>query len=674
MDGGAEEGLFDLPAAPRARRAASVPLGAPVPAAQDPVARVLLETPVPHLDRPFDYLVTQELDALARPGVRVRVRFGGRRLTGYLLERVAEPAPGVTPLPLTAVVSPEVVLSREVLRLAQAVAARYAGTVSDVLRAAVVPRVAKVEAEPRKVPATGTGTPDPGAWADDEGGAQFLRALQCGESPRVVTSVTPDGGTGWAERMAAAAAACAESGRGAVVVVPDARDLEALTAALERVVGPAGYARLSAEDGPTPRCREFLRVARGEVRIAVGLRSAAFAPVADLGLVAMWDDHDGAHVEPRAPYQHAREVLLLRADQSGAGALFASSARSAEAQRLVMTGWAGEIRCPREVLRRKAPWVRASADLTQAARDPHPGARVPHLAWESARTALESGPVLVQVARTGFVPVLRCDRCRTPAHCRVCRGPLALPSASSDPVCRWCGTYERAFSCPECGGRRLRAGSIGADRTAEELGRSFPGHPVVRSTAADGLRHVGPEPALVVATPGAEPVAEGGYAAVLLLDADAQLAPEGLRVGEDAMHRWFAAASLARGRDRGGVVVLTGHPSPQGEALLRWDPAGAAERELAERAQVGLPPAVRHAVITGDDTLVDAFVADIVQAAPVRSIGPVPGQEEGSHRWILFFEHAEGDRVTGLLRRRRALGSLRRDPLVRIRVDDPSGL
>jgi len=638
------------------------------------VARVLLESPVPHLDRPFDYLVTRELDAAARPGVRVRVRFGGRRLTGYLLERVAAAEPGVKPVPLLAVVSDEMVLTPEILALSQAVAERYAGTVADVLRSAVVPRVAKVEAEPRSVPLTAVGGVEQGEWATDEGGPEFLDSLRGPEPARVVMSVRPQAGQGWAQRLAIAAATASDAGRGVVLLVPDARDLERLTPALDAVLGPGGYARLTAEDGPTPRYRAFLRLARGEVRVAVGTRNAAFAPVRDLGLVIMWDDHDAAYVEPRAPYQHAREVLLLRASRAGAGALFASPARSAEAQRLVLTGWATEIRAPREALRRSAPWVRASSDTSQAARDPFPGARVPHLAWESAKKALESGPVLVQVARTGFVPVLRCERCRTPARCRHCEGPLAVLHSGSDPVCRWCGTYERAFRCQECGSPRLRAGRVGADRTAEELGRSFPGVPVVRSTGADGVRHVGADPALVIATPGAEPVAEGGYAAVLLLDADAQLAPEGLRVGEDAMHRWFAAASLARGREEGGVVVLTGHPSPQGEALLRWDPAGAAERELAERAQVGLPPAVRHAEVTGPAATADAVVTDVSQAAQLRSIGPVPGEEEGSHRWILFFDHAHGEHVTSLLRRRKALGSLRRDPVVRIRVDSPDDL
>ncbi|WP_394161471.1 primosomal protein N' family DNA-binding protein [Galactobacter valiniphilus] len=665
-------GLFDVPEPP-----AAPALGAVKAAAVLPVARVLLETPVPHLDRPFDYLVSAELDDAARPGVRVRVPFGGRRLNGYLLERVDEPEPGVRPVPLAAVVSPEVVLDPDVLALARDVAERYAGTVADVLRAALPPRVAKVEKEEREAQEPfDPGLPEPGPWSLEDGGAAFLDALAAGESPRVVTSCPPDGGAGWATRLALAAQATLASGRGALLLVPDARDLERLCEVLDELLGAHNYARLSADDGPTPRYRAFLRAARGDVALVVGTRNAAFAPVRNLGLVSMWDDHDSSYLEPRAPYHHAREVLLLRAAQAGCAALFASAARSAEAQRLVLTGWAQELSVPRSTLRDVAPWVRAAADDFAAQRDPllH-AARVPRIAWEAAKRALESAPVLVQVARTGFLPALRCERCREAARCPKCGGPLALARSGGDPVCRWCGTYCRDFTCPHCHGKRLRAGTVGADRTAEELGRAFPGVAIVRATGADGVRSVGPTPALVISTPGAEPVAEGGYGAVLILDADAQLAPEGLRVGEDALHRWFAAASLAKGREAGGVVVLTGHASPQGRALVRWDPAGAAQRELGERSQAALPPAVRSAVLVGPAAAADRFASDIAAAAEgLRLVGPTPGEEPEEHRWILFFDHAHGPRVTSLLRRRKGLGSLRKDPVVHVRVDDPRAL
>lgn len=659
--------------------------GTPEAAAVLPVARVLLETQVPHLDRFYDYLVPAALSETARAGVRVRARFGGQDLPGFIVERRADAEPGVRLQPLDKVVSAEVVLTPEVLRLCQTVAARYAGTVADVVRSAVPPRMARVEREPRDsaaeslpgaVPATVPDTPPDTAanpFAAYDGGTDFTAALAAGDSPRAVLSVLPNQPGGWPALLAGAVAACVRSGRGAVVVVPDARDLRRLTDALDVTPGADSYARLTADDGATPRYRNFLRAARNEVRVAVGTRSAAFAPVGDLGLLVLWEDHDSSHAEPRAPYHHVRETLLLRAGEAGCGLLIAAHGRSAEAQRLVLTGWASELAAPRAALRAAAPRVLASSDSHQAERDPllH-AARLPQVAWKAAADALSTGPVLVQVARTGFVPALRCERCRESARCAECAGPLGYGDARSVPACRWCGVQVPVWTCPECGGHRLRAGTIGADRTAEELGRAFPRAPVVSATGAQPRERVGPGPAVVVATPGAEPVAEGGYAAVLLLDGDRMLARDGLRTGEDVLHRWLAAASLARSSKDGGVVVVAAVASDPLSAMVRWDPAVFAERELAQRRELGLPPAVRTAVVTGPATATDRFVASLDLPPSARTNGPVI-EEDGDHRWIIFYPYADGAAVTAELRKQRAVSSAQRDPVVNVRVD-PDGV
>ena len=120
------------------------PQAGPPLAARLPVARVLVESPLPHLDRPFDYSVPADLDAAAQAGVRVKVKFSGQELGGFIMERAAESDAGHTLVPLYKVISPVPVLTPAVRDLASAVAARYAGTLSDVLRAAVPPRVAKL--------------------------------------------------------------------------------------------------------------------------------------------------------------------------------------------------------------------------------------------------------------------------------------------------------------------------------------------------------------------------------------------------------------------------------------------------------------------------------------------------------------------------------------------------
>lgn len=104
------------------------------------------------------------------------------------------------------------------------------------------------------------------------------------------------------------------------------------------------------------------------------------------------------------------------------------------------------------------------------------------------------------------------------------------------------------------------------------------------------LDSVPDQPALVVSTPGAEPVAEGGYAAALLLDGWAMVGRPDLRAGEEALRRWTAAAALVRGQPEGGTVVIVAEPTLRPvQALVRWDPVGHARRELAERAELGFP-------------------------------------------------------------------------------------
>ncbi|BCB89079.1 hypothetical protein Psuf_063920 [Phytohabitans suffuscus] len=313
-----------------------------------------MDVPLAHLDRPFDYLVPDQLDEGAQPGTRVKVRFSGQLVDGWLLERAEETALEKKLLYVEKLVSPEVVLTPEVARLARAVADRYAGNLADVLRLAVPPRHARVEQapaveEPADLPDVKL---DESGWSA-YGATGFLAALTEGRPARAVWSALP--GEDWPARFAEAAAATVRAGRGAVAVVADARDLDRLDAALSAVLGPGRHVALSAALGPAKRYRAFLAASRGRVPVVVGTRAAMFAPVTDLGLVALWDDGDDLHADPRAPYPHAREVLLTRAQLTGAGALLGGYARTGEAQLLLETGWAKEIVAPRETARARTP-------------------------------------------------------------------------------------------------------------------------------------------------------------------------------------------------------------------------------------------------------------------------------------------------------------------------------
>ncbi|HEV2633691.1 MAG TPA: primosome assembly protein PriA [Actinocrinis sp.] len=648
------------------------------PAAVLPVARVVVDVDPSHLDRLWDYAVPAKLDQAAQPGVRVRVLFHGQSVDGFLWDRVARSEFAGALTPLKAVVSPEPVLSAPIAGLARAVADAYAGTLSDVLRVAVPPRHAATEKKPGSVPDGKLDTDlNRAAWAPYEGGPALLDALAAGLHPRAVWTALP--GLDWTAPLAAAAHATLATGRGVVLLVPDGRDVGRLDSALTEAFGRDDlHLALTADLGPSERYRRWLALRRGQVRCVVGTRTAVYAPVADLGLIAMWDDGDPGFAERVAPYAHAREVMTLRAHREHAGALIGGHSVTAEGAQLISRRWARPLSALRAQVTAHRAMVRTAED--DHSRDQVPAAaaaRLPGVAWRVARDGLQRGPVLVQTPRAGYLPSLACVRCREPAVCVYCRGPLELAARNGVAGCKWCAKQAANWQCPRCGSGRFRARAVGVARGAEELGRAFPGVPVLVSSAGRILERVGSSPALVLATPGAEPVAEDGYAAVLLLDGDLLLGLPNLRAGEQALRRWLAAAALARPASREGRVVLAAEPSaPAVQALVRWDPAGFARRELADRAELGYPPAARLAELTGTyQAVVDLLgLAEFPEQAevlgPNELAEPGPDGEGKMYRALVRASAAEGRALAAALKAAQGVRTARSEPdFVRVRID-----
>jgi primosomal protein N' (replication factor Y) len=623
------------------------------------VAQVYVDVGLPHLDRPFDYEIPSDLVGLVQPGVRVKVRFAGRAADGWVVGTAAT-TDQARLTPLTRLVSPEPVVPLESARLFRAVADHAGGTFCDVARLGVPPRHATTEKAARRARAPAAPVAAVPSNLDlYPTGPGYLAALGAGGSPRAAWTVVPVAGPAgdWADGLAAAAAATVASGRSAVLVVPDVQDCERLMVAVSARVDPTLVVRQTADLGPAARYRGFLRALRGEARVVVGTRAAAYTPVADLGLLALWDDGDDLHSDPHAPYPHVRDVIALRAALAKAAVLMAASARTTEVQAWVESGWLAGLELPTPQRRRLAPrTVIAGQGDRAGAHDPALGStRLPHDVFAVVRSALGLGPVLVQVPHAGYRRHLRCTRCGESVRCRACGGPLNEPTqvAVRALVCGWCGQLTLDWACPACQGRRYRAGTIGSARTAEELARSFAETTVVRSDREHRLITVPDEAALVVATPGAEPVAPGGYAAAILLDAERMLSRASLRAGEESLRRWLHVTSLVRPAESGGTAILVGPPEERAiQAWLRLDPVGYATRELAERRAAGLPPAVRMAVIRGEATAVDEVAAAVAAGAHpwLDTLGPVPEAGEPGHAQLLLrCPTARGRDLAGLV-------------------------
>ena len=642
------------------------------------MARVAVDVPLANLDRPFDYVILPEQADQARPGVRVRVRFAGRLRDGFILD-VVDASERDDLLPLHRIVSAEPVLSAEVAQLVRAVADHYAGGFADVVRLAVPPRHGVTEkAPPPTHPAPLTSDDPVNPLNAYPAGAGFVTAVAAGGRPRAAWTVLPrpDAAGDWAAGLVVCAHAALKSGRGALLLVPERSDLELLADRCTAVFGRGSFVTLSSETGPAARYRSFLAASRGGVGLVLGTRSAVFAPVANLGLIAQWDDGHDAWAEPRAPYPHVREVAILRAHLSGCGLLLASRSRTAEVHRLAARGWLGTIEVSPAQARHECARVVAAVDSDLAFdHDPFSAeARLPHRVFTAIRAALAAGPVLVQVPRAGYLPVLVCQICRELARCPSCSQTLAsLGEGPASLACPWCGPIRGGWRCPHCRDGQLRSAAVGVARTAEEFGKAFPGTRVLQSSADHPIAAVDGEPALVLATPGTEPPARHGYAAAVLLDAAATLRRPELRAAEEALRRWLAVTALVRPAEEDGTVLVVGPASERAvQALVRLDPVGFAERELADRREAGFPPEHKLVTMDGTEAVLMEALEQLGLGPTVGVFGPfeLPGRGDAASRVTLRCSLAEAAGLIAAIRTMVSIRSARKaEGIIRVRVD-----
>lgn len=627
------------------------------------VARVLLESSLPQLDHLFDYRIPDRLSGRMAFGQRVRVPFRSkeRHSLGWVIE-IAENSDFAGELAdIAEIVGDIPLLTPDVWHLARAVADRAGGSACDVLRLAIPKRLVRVERAHLQrddgslvnehaidPPSDSTG-PVAGVH-----GSAMAQALQTGARRSLLVShgveqVSTGAWVGrWATTIAEIAHLLLQSGKSTIIAVPDYREIDQVRDALGALGIGGGenddLVRVDSRQSNGERFAGFLRALDERPRVILGNRSAVYAPAHELGAIILWNDGDPLFTEPLAPYVHARDAALVRAKQRGAGLLFTDYSRSIDVERLVKLGYvAQQEHAPRRTVIRHAD--------AAVAPEAYAG-RVPDFAARTIRQALPHGPVLVQVASPGYAPVARCQSCGAPGHCAVCAGPLHFRSAGTA-SCRWCGERANGWQCAECGSRKLIERGHGATRTVEQFKQQFEGARVLLSDGANPRSSVDARSAIVVATRGAEPIAAGGYAAVVLLDIERALLQARLSAAEDAVRSWEHAAALAA--DDALCLVATGG-GPAVDAFLHDRVSLWLREELHQRGTLRFPPAVRVASVTGSPERVSRATGAVASLSGVDSLGPTPidptpgSLEEGLVRAIVRFPYAEGDVVAARLR------------------------
>ncbi len=587
-------------------------------------AKVVIDSPLPQLDRAFEYSVPEALQTAISVGSRVRVPFGRAAglVDGFVTELGDQKDYAGTLAELGSVTSSLPALAPNIHRLARAIADRQAASLNDVIKLAVPAR--SVAVEKRWLEANSL---------DSINQPEQSNQLQTFKIAHLAAPLAENNIPSWCSNFIQLISAQFENGFSTIVSVPDFRDLAVLAKALSETAFCGSVVDYSASRTNSKRYASFLQCLSRGPKIVIGNRAAIYAPVQNLGLICIWDDGDSSHIEPSSPYSHTREVALVRQSLENCSIVFSSHSRSLEVQRLVEIGY---LESQTDNFK---PLIRATESET----------RVDGKAWQAIREALKTGAVLVQVSSKGVSKSAYCSKCSDRAKCSSCNGPIWIDN-NQLARCRWCYSANMNFACASCGSKTLRAGRPGATRTITEFGKAFPSIQIIESTGDQPIEWLKAGPKLVVSTPGAEPRVDGGYVSIILLDCNDLISRDSLRATEEAIRVWSNAVALMAPQAEAMAVGLAG---PLAKSFVNWSQQEIASRELQQRRELRFPPAVRMASLSGERDLLQKVLDEISGRPGVEILGPMPlSAPSPSSDWraILRFEYSQGAALAALLK------------------------
>ena len=610
-------------------------------------ARVVVESDLLQLDREFDFLVPENLSRSVRVGQRVRFQLGRTKklASGFIASLPLESTFATSEL--VEIVDLEPVVTEEIFKLARQVANRQAVAVGEILQQAVVehmPRIPKPVSEPSaevvvELPEI------PGITSLPKRSAVLTSA----RSLTHAGARYPD----WCWLFLRAVVEAIESDKSAILIVPE-RDQISQLASLFSSMGLKDLISTWLPGAKkSGRFTNFHRTLIQERSIVIGSRSAIYAPVRNLGVIALFDDGDDSLREQGSPYTHARELALMRAADD-VKLLFAANYRSLEIQRLVEIGYLRDLDI-------KLPPARISYSP--------PAQRLDAASFKLMRDALEIGPVLVLIPRKGNSATVYCAGCDQRLVCNNCKGPI-WENEKGEYRCRVCQGI--SHSCAACGSNKLRRGRTGSTRTAAEFGKAFPGITISEFTSDTKPTAVKKSKHLVLATPGSAPRVQQGYAALLILDSDVWLAMPQLRSEQTAVRDWMEAIELLSDNGRAHIA---GVDQDLGQALSLGQHRALATNAFREVNSLSLPPAARIATLEGtQDTISQALeLATKAGATVLRS------NLSESASALIRFSYSQGAEVSASLKalalktNARLVGANKRRGL-KIVMDDPGAL
>lgn len=644
------------------------------------IAQVIFNLP---LERAFDYLVPPAWDPLMQPGMRVAAPFGRRLLVGYIL-KTAPHTPIREPKTLLRLIDHVPMLNSDQWALARWMAGYYGCSLGEAASSMVPARLRfGNDEETAQTAGAAQAAERPVLTAQQQRAFDAVReAIEAGRTAGfLLHGVT---GSGKTELYLRAIEEVLRRGRSAICLVPEIMLTPQTIDRFRQRFGHAAavwHSRLTARD----RGATWQRLSTGRCRIVVGTRSAVLAPLRELGMIVLDEEHDPSYKQPDSPRYHAREVAMARARQTGAVVLLGSATPSVEsydaATRGHPYGWVPLrlLELPQRVQGRELPKV----DIVDLRQDMVRGRRGALLSLRLQR-ALEQTVTLHEQAilllnRRGFARIAQCPACGTVVRCQACAVPLVYHATTQQLRCHYCGRHGPVpETCGTCARGAIRLRGAGTQRIESELHRLFPEASIARmdsdaATPKDSHRRLYDVLAArqVDLLVGTQMVAKGldlpHVTLVGVVSADTSLNLPDFRAGERTFELLTQVAGRAgRGHRPGRVVIQTFCPTHYAiQAASRHDYHAFYREEIRMRKRLQLPPFTHLVELTVQGArakrveqtvqgLADALEAK-ARGRAVRLLGPAPHRLatlRGTHRWRVVLK---AKRVEPMLRVVRAV-------------------
>lgn len=584
----------------------------------DPIASVLVDTPVSHLEGLYDYLVPEHLSVAAVEGTKVLIEFGNRKTEGLIIVRKRSDSNFLKMKPILGVSSPSGFIKPAVLKHIEVVRDRFGGSFWNLIKQAVPLRVMKEEVtfdnfEPN--------SSDFSASHDIQEllGKSIISKLANKQRIRwaITTPISFDSIKFVAE-IALVRASCSQ----VLLLVPDEKDLKYFREEIE-ILSKDVLIEYGSHLPKNLRYRNYLRILNGNLSLILATRSGAFLPLDKDATVIVYSDLDKSHYELHSPGWNSRDVSLLRSSENSL--LYISPSHSLEIERLISIGWLEGINFKRNISHTYVTSDGSNSFIPQI------------------RKAISKGNVLVSVAEKGYANLFLCTKCRNSARCD-CGGKLRISLEKKIPQCYLCSKLFAEWQCSYCGDKRPYVISKGIDRTAEEIGKAFNKVSILISSGNKQIESMPTGRHIVLATAGSEP--SGEFSAVILLDGERIFNRPTLRSEELARHLWCNLIGKSSIDAEIFLSLPSNHPLVQ--SILRKDSSILANKQLTERKNSKMPPYFRIASVEGNSSQISKFADNLKVDSKYEIIGPIFINRD-THRLIIRTPIELGGELVDLL-------------------------